>query len=146
MPEKKLNGRTFATTPMLATQAIVLQARLARIVGPALPRLGAMFKTFGKDRTPEEEQESNLAAIAAFADIFAHADPDELAELIKEIIEKAEIRRESGELHSIEFDQDFSGEHLGDIVPMFVWMLQEQFGSFFSGLLALGCQSSKARR
>lgn len=137
MAEKKFNGRTFRTTPMLATAAIVMQARIASIAGPGLSRLGEVFSGLGPQASADDKARANGAAIAAFAEIFAKTNPRDLAELVKDIVETAQISRPSG-YDAIDFDGDFSGEYLKDIIPVAVWVLREQFGDFFSGLLGNG--------
>jgi hypothetical protein len=137
MAEKKINGRTFKTSPLLATAAIVLQARLANVAGPALSRFGEIFAGAGPNASAEDKARANGAAIAAFCDIFSKTDPHALAALVKDIVETAQIQRPSG-YDAIDFDGDFSGEHLKDVIPVGVWVLREQFGDFFSGLTASG--------
>lgn len=144
MAEKKINGRTFKTAPMLATEAIVLQARLLKAAGPAVERLGEIFAGMGKDATDEVKNRANGAAIGAFVEIFARNDPRELAGLLKDIVQTAQIQRPSG-YSDVDFDGDFSGDDLGDVIPVVVWALREQFGPFFSGLLGNGSLAKAVR-
>lgn len=137
MAEKKINGRTFKTEPMLATNAMVLQARLLKAVGPGLSRLGEIFQGVGPNKSEEQKERSNAAALVAFAEIFAKSDPEEFARLVKDIIEIAMIRRPSGVYEHCDFDGDFTG-HQKDILAVALFVLREQFGDFFSGLPALG--------
>ena len=136
MAEKKINGRTYRTEPLLATAALVLQARLLKTLSPALSRLGDIFQGMGaKDEAKAEA--SNAAAIGALTEIFANAEPQAIAQLIKDITEIAVIQRPSGEYHSIDFDADFQGR-LGDIFPVVAFVLREQFGDFFSAMPGSG--------
>jgi len=137
MAEKKFGGRTFRVVPMLATGAIVLQARVMAAAGPALSSLGDVFAGMDKDASEDVRSAANAAAIGAFARIFASAKPDELAGLIRDIVETAQIRRDSGDYHPVDFDGDFT-DHPGDVYPVLVWVLREQFGPFFFGLLGNG--------
>ena len=137
MAEKKFGKRTFQQGHMLATEAMVMQARLLKIAGPAIGRLGEIFAGFGPDKTEEEKNRSNVAAIMAFSNIFANSDPEELAGLIKDLIEVTQIKRENGDYTKTDFDGDFTGQ-TADIVPVVVWVIREQFGDFFSGVLAIG--------
>lgn len=133
MAEKKIGNKVFKTEPLLATEAIKLQARLLKVVGPALDKLPAIFG----GRRAGDEVTSNAAAIAAFTDIFARADPDEIMELVKDVCEVAMVKRPSGAYDPVSFDGDFTG-NLGEIVPVAVFVLQEQFGDFFGAALASG--------
>jgi hypothetical protein len=141
--ERKINNRTFRVEPMLATRAMVMQARLFRLAGPAIERLPEILRGVGS-RSQEEREEANAHAIQAFVDIFAKTDPDELAGMIKELAELAEIKRPSGSYDRVDFDGEFTGNG-ADIVPLVVWVAQEQFGDFFSGLLAAGSQRGSGR-
>lgn len=142
MTEKKINGRTFRTEPLLATQAIVLQARLFKTLGPAISHLGEIMQGRAADATEEQKARSNAAAISALADIFSKANPEELAGLVKEVIETAQIRRPSGNYETCDFDGDFTG-HQKDVLPVVAFVLREQFADFFSGLPGLGNPGTK---
>lgn len=133
MAEKKIGGKEYKVEPLLATEAIRLQARLLKVVGPALDKLPAIFG----NRTKGDAAASNAAAISAFTEIFAKANPDEIAGLVKDICETAMVKRPSGAYDPVEFDVEFRGK-LGDIIPVAVFVLQEQFGDFFSAALASG--------
>lgn len=137
MAEKKINGRTFRTEPLLATQALTLQARLFKAIGPALNRFGEVMQGYGKDKSEEEKAKSNAAALRALTDIFTQSNPNEIANLIKDIVEVAQIKRDSGVYEQCDFDGDFTGKQK-DIIPIVLFVLREQFGDFFSGLPGLG--------
>lgn len=145
MPEQIIKGRTFRVSKLLATDALRLQARVMRAVGPALDKLPAIFegrKRIGPDgveieASPELAAASNLAAIRAFGDIFSHNEPDALARLIADVVEVAEIMGNSGQYVKVHFDRDFT-DNLADAIPVAVLVLQEQFGDFFSGALDSG--------
>ena len=135
MAEKKINGRTFRVAPLLATQAIVLQARLLKVAGPAIGHLGAAL-----DRSDTEK--ANSAALKALASIFEESEPVALAQLVKDVVESAQILRQSGAYDQVDFDGDFTG-YQKDIIPVVLFVLQEQFGDFFSASLALGNRATK---
>lgn len=132
--EKKINGRTFRASKMLATKAIRLQMRLMKAVGPALDKLPAILRgRSGDDVTPEMQAASDSAAIKAFTDIFVSNDSEALAKLVSDIVETAEIMGSSGQYVAVDFDRDFT-ESFADIVPVGIFVLREQFGDFFSAL------------
>lgn len=137
MAEKKINGRTFKTEPILAMDSLILQARLLKAVGPAVAKLGDVLKGRGENATPEQKAASDAAAIGAFSALFANSKPEELAHLIKDIIEVAMIKGGSGEYRQADFDGDFTGQQK-DIIPVVMWVLGEQFGDFFAGLPGVG--------
>lgn len=138
MAEKKIGSKTFKVEPMLATEAIKLQARLLKVIGPALDKLPAILG----GRAKGDEVTSNGAAVAAFTDIFTRADPDELMELVRDVCEVAMVKRPSGAYDPISFDGDFTG-NLKEIIPVAVFVLQEQFGDFFGDALASGKAAPK---
>lgn len=133
MAEKKIGQKTYKVEPMLATEAIKLQARLLRVAGPALDKLPAILG----GRKAGDEAASNAAAIAAFTDIFTRADPEEIMALVRDVCEVAMVRRPSGAYDPVSFDGDFTG-NLKEIIPVAVFVLQEQFGDFFGAALANG--------
>ena len=140
MAEKKINGRTFRVDPMLAMKALVLQARLFRVAGPAIARIPEIMSGYGG--TEEQKALSNTAAISAFAAIFSESEPEELAEIIREVVELAQIKRPSGAYDKLDFNGDMTG-HGADLIPLAIFVLQEQYGDFFTGVPGLGTPSTR---
>lgn len=136
MAEKKINGREFKTEPLLATNALMLQARLFSAVGPAINRFGEVMQGHGSDKTDEQKNRSQAAAMQALTSIFMQAKPIELAQLIKDVVEVAMIKRPTG-YEPVDFDGDFTGKQ-ADIIPVVLFVLREQFGDFFSALPGIG--------
>lgn len=137
MAEKKINDRTFRVEPMLAMDALVLQARLFKALGPAMASFSEVMKGHGEGKTEEEKNKSNAAALVALANIFAHGEPQQIAELIRDIVQIAELRRPSGDYSSVDLDGDLTGKQK-DLFPIILFVLREQFADFFSGLPGLG--------
>lgn len=145
MAEKVINGRTYKVAPMLATQALILQARVAKIAGPAFTRLGEIMQGYGENKDDAAKEKSNAASIAALMDIFSKGDPVEIATLIKDVVGVAQVRRPSGNYDPCDLDGDFVGEQQGDIFPVLGFVLQEQFSSFFAGLRGNGTLSTRKK-
>jgi hypothetical protein len=137
MAEKKINGRTFKTVPMLAMDAMILQARLVKLLGPAIDKLGTILAGRGENASEEAKAQSNFAAVAAISEVFGKSEPVETANVIRDVAQIAMISRPSGNYEPVDFDGDFTGK-LGDIMPVVGFVLVEQFGDFFTGLLASG--------
>jgi len=53
------------------------------------------------------------------------------------------VKRPSGAYGEVSFDADFTG-NLGEIMPVAVFVLQEQFGDFFGAALASGSRKIPA--
>jgi hypothetical protein len=128
--EKKIGSRTFKVEPLLATEAIRLQMRLAKAIGPAISRLPEIFAGMGKDQAAKEK--ANATAIAAVSEIIGGMKADDAADLVRDIVQVAMVKRPSGAYDQVDMDGDFTGQ-LGDIIPVATFVLQEQFGEVFSG-------------
>ncbi len=147
MAERKINGRVFAVVPMPARDALALYAELVSVLGSAAHRLPGIVLTTAEAGGGEGEREggsldlmSDIITFAAIADVVRTATPEGTTDLVRRICEAAEIRTESGALHTVDFDRDFTG-HLQDIPPVVRFVLQEQYRDFFpdggvNGLLA----------
>lgn len=140
MAEKKIGESTYKVEPMLATQAMLLQARLARVLGPAASKLPAILAARSADATELAKAQAQAEAVSAITEIFARCPPEEIAGLVKDIAELAMVQRPSG-YEPVDFDLDFTGR-LGNIIPVVVFVLSVQFGDFFSGALANGRQQA----
>lgn len=137
MAEKKINGRTFKVQPMLATKALVMQARIIKLIGPGVGNFKAIMGSLGSGSSEEQKGEGAALAIRAIADIFAAGDPEQMVALMKDIMHEGMILRPSGEYYHIDLDADFVG-YEGDIYTVLFFILSEQFASFFTGLRGIG--------
>jgi hypothetical protein len=144
MSEKKINGETYKVEPMLAEDAIILQARLMRVVGPAMSKLPAIIASRKDGATEEAKAKGEAEAVAAITGIFANCDPKEIGSLIKDVVETAMILRPSKSYEQVDMNGDFTGK-LGNVIPVVFFVLKEQFGDFFSGALASGTRGIVAK-
>lgn len=137
MAEIEISGQTYRVGVVLATESIVLQARLLQIVGGGLDRLPVILGSRVEGATPEMKAVGDAAAVAALGDIFSKCEPKTVAKLIQDIVGYATIHRPSGAWEKAELDADFT-ERKSDIFPLCLWVLREILGDFYSGLLASG--------
>lgn len=141
MAEKKIGSRTFKVEPLLASEAILLQMRLVKALGPAIDRLPEIFAGIS-DGKPEAKLKANAAAISAMSDIIGGMNPSDATDLIRDIVQVAMIRRPSGAYDQVDLDGDFTGS-LGDVVPVATFVLQEQFAAVFSGARGNGSPAKR---
>ena len=139
MAEMKIKGSTYKVEPLVATEAIRLQVRVLKVLGGALDRLPEILDSRGKDETAFQK-----AAIAAFSDIFMKSNPDEITDLLKNIVEVAMILRPSKTYEQVDLDQDFTGK-LDEAFELAVFVLREQFSAFFTDSLVSGGLSRLAK-
>ncbi|TAY66552.1 hypothetical protein ELG88_09800 [Rhizobium leguminosarum] len=144
MSEKKINGVEYKVDQLLATKALILQARLMRAAGPLASKIPAILASRREGASAEERAAADTEALLAITGIFEAISPEEFASLVKDIVEIARIKRPSGQYDQVDLDGDFVGR-LGDIIPVAVLVLKEQFGDFFSGALANGALARTAR-
>lgn len=137
MAEKKIRNRIYRVEPILAMDALRLKAKLLKVLGGGIDRLPTILAGAGKDKTPEEKDASNAAAVAAFADIFVNGDADEMIGLVREIVELAMFQGDSGQWYGVDVDT-YDSHGLNELFEVAVFVLKETFGAFFSELLASG--------
>lgn len=146
MAEKVLGDRTFKAGAVLATDAIKLQIRLVKLIGPALETLPDVFAGRAAGASPEDQEKANAAAIRAIAGIFDKADPDAVVDLMKDIFALAMVSPNKGQSYEeIVFDHEFAGAGAKNLFPAMVFVLQEVLGDFFSGALASGSLAKVGR-
>lgn len=130
MAERKIGTRTFKTDKLLATRAVVLQARVFKVIGPGLAHMGDVLREAkGKD-------EVGAGALGALAEVFAKSEPEALAALLKDVVELAQIKRPSGIYENCDLDGDFT-TNPQDLYPVALFVIKEQLGDFFTGDLGL---------
>lgn len=135
MAEKKIHGSVYQVGTMLALDALKLKVKLLKVLGGAIDRLPMILAGAGKDKDKAAKDASNAAAVAAFADIFVHGDPDEMIALVKEIAEMAQVKRPSGAWEQVDVEL-FQSDDLSELFEIVVFVLREVFGPFFSEILA----------
>ena len=135
MAETKIGGVEYRVETLLARDAVALQMRVMRILGPAMNAMPEVLSTYFKGQ--EGRQLANQKALAAIGDIVAKSDPAEATQLVVDVCELAESRRPSGDYEKVSFDQEFSGK-LMDAYKLMAFVLQAQFGELFQGVPANG--------
>lgn len=139
MAEKRLSdGSLYRVDKVLATKALVLKARLLKILGGAVDRLPAIMEGRGENAKGEEKTASDAAAIAALGDIIVRIDPVDVVNIMAEIISYGQIQPqgESG-WQRADIDGHFT-DRQGDLYPVVIFTLREIFGGFFTGFPATG--------
>ena len=148
MAERKINGREFQVGQVLATDAVLLQARLMKVIGAGVERLPVILGGIDqknekgeivKAASDEAKAASRSAAVAAFTDIFMNGDPKIMADLVRDIVQLATVKRPSGAFEQVDMDGDFTDDK-GSLFPVVVFVLQEVLGDFFTGLQGNGLQ------
>lgn len=139
MAEQKINNREFSVNDVLATDAIMLQARLMRIIGPAVETLPSMLATASTATDGDLSNEAKAALITAVASVFEKNDPETVQKLIVDIVSMASVKRQSGEVAPVIIDLDFAGD-AGSIYPVMFFVLKTVLADFFTGALEAGKQ------
>ena len=141
MADRKIKGKSYQVGAVLATEAVRLQARLLKVIGAGIERLPVILAGVG-EASAEAKSASNAAAIAAFTDIFGQSDPDEITSLVGDIVALATVKRPSGSWEQVDLDGDFT-EDKSALIPVTLFVLQETFGDFFTGVLENGDKIKK---
>lgn len=134
MNEKKINGRVYRVPPVLATKAVVLQARVVRAIGPALEEVIALIPS------PESQADSSAVAKAmldAVVKVCENSDPEVLASLIRDMVDLSQIQRPSNQWHRTDMDGDLT-QYPEDLLPLVAFVGESVFGAFFAGGRASG--------
>lgn len=120
---KEINGRSYYVVQLPPSKIIPIQLKLMKIFGSSMGKLGAVLKG-------DDVARANAFGEAVSA-LFENSNEEEIAALIKRIVETAKVDGER-----INYDRDFQGEYLVDIYKVFFWVLGVNFTSFFgeSGL------------
>lgn len=157
MTEKKFGDHTFKVEKLLATKALLLQARILKMVGPAVQHIGGLFGAIQEAQADQAQinlpgvepgnvpvtkatMAAGSAAVTTFMQIFADNEPEAVARLIKDVVEIADIQQDSGQYTGVDLDRDFEGAD-PLILELVVFVLKEQFSDFFTALLANGAQA-----
>lgn len=124
MPEKKINSDTFKFEKLTAIASLSLLTRLTKMIGPGLGMIAGIFDI--------NEEKRDGALMGALAAIVERTDADAFQKMIVEVTEYAQIKM-NGVYEPVVFDHHFSSDLMQGF-KVFIWVLEENFKSFFEGL------------
>ena len=127
----EINGRYYEVKPLLATETVMLQTRLLKIVGPGMEELKELLSG------STDEMMKAQVALAGMGKIFADCDPRAVTTFIKDVVESCKIKRESGQTGDVIMDVDFSGK-TNELFKLLFFALKDMFGEFFTELQVAG--------
>jgi Phage tail assembly chaperone protein, TAC len=119
----EVNGNTYLYIQLSPSEALPLQMKISKIIGPAIAHL--MQHLTGDNRS---DNEAGIAIAGAFSEIFSDCDPEELTKLIKTVVVRV---RKNGK--HVVFDEDFQDD-LELLYRLFFWALKVNFGNFIKGV------------
>ena len=129
MAETTIQGQTFATRDILATEALRLFKRFGRVAGPAI---GGVVRALASAK--EDEASSNAALFEAVTSIM-EADDDEFVAVAKALCETCQVE-DGGAYRNVMFDTDLTGR-LGLLLPLIAFAVREQLGDLFTDVPSL---------
>lgn len=141
MAEKVFSGRTFKVDPPLATVAVRLQARSARMFGASFKKYDEMSQEAEASGMTEEKVGRMIAY--CMIDFCERHEPEEVSAFVGDIISMVKIQRPSGSYDFADLDGDFS-ENTQDIIPVCRFALEVMLGDFFTGHVPNGARARKA--
>jgi len=140
MAEKTINGVKYRLGTVSAMLAIPLLAEIIAAAGPLAPHLPVIVAA-NQDEAAEGKLFGDAAFLTAISGIMLQMGPMGFTDLLRRIVELAEIQRPSdeaiGSYSPIIFDGDFT-ENLSDILPVARWVLGSTYGDFFTGGAGIG--------
>lgn len=130
MAERKINGSTYRVEPPLATLALGLKLRIAKLAGPGFEVLPvALASLQSKDQALKEGAGS--AVIDALGKVMAKIDPDDVTDLMGDVVAMAKVKDATG-YGPVDLD-GWITEHPGDLYPLMGFVLETAIGPFFPG-------------
>lgn len=142
MAEKKIGNMVVKVDRPLATDALILKARLLRAAGGLAEKLPSILASRREGASDEERAKADADALTAITGIFDRISPQDYAALVGDIVSLGKAQRPSGIYDPLDLDGDFSN-NLGAIIPVVVFVLKETFGDFFSAALANGGRAKR---
>lgn len=134
MAERNIAGETYRVSPMPASEALTLLAEITRAAGPFAPQIPVIIA--GAAGGEDGGAVADAALLAGISSVVASVGPHGVVDLIKRIVEHAEVLRPSG-YGRVDLDGDFS-DGLPTVVPVARFVLQETFGDFFPANAGIG--------
>lgn len=142
MAERKINKSTYRVEPPLATAAINLKLRLAKLAGPGFEALPLALASLTTDDAKVKEGASTVV-IDALGKVLERIDPASTTDLMGEIVGMAKVQDSTG-WGPVDLD-GWITEHPGDLYPLMGFVLETTLGPFFPGGAARLTSAAKAQ-
>ena len=127
---KKINDIDFTCTQYPAKIGAKYKLKLVEIFNAPIVEIIPMFT--GKKKKPNEAEQVTMMT-NAIKGLFSSASPDEVIDLIWEMLSTGSVRREGEILNEAKIDQYFSGDDLLSVYKVFIFVLRVNYSGLLKG-------------
>lgn len=131
---KIIDGIEYSCTQYSAKKGAIFKLRVMKMFGPSvkklLPALPTKAKNKKENSTAIDQVNILLAAMNA---LFEKADPEEIIDLIWQMLGTGNTCRDEVKLSEATLDQYFSGNDLSTVYKVFIFVLKVNYADFFKG-------------
>lgn len=121
----EISGIEYTCTQYSAFDGMKYKMRVVKVIGPAISKLLPALK---------DGDNGQLEAVSnAVSSLFNAASPDEIVELIKEMLTNGNVRIGGEPINESKLIAQFSGDNLVDIYKLFIFVLRVNYAGFFKG-------------
>lgn len=120
----------YSCTQYSAKVSAIFKLRVMKVFGSSIKHIIAALPTGTKKVSAQKQIDAIVNAVNA---LFDSASPDEVIDLIWEMLSTDSTCREGQRLNGALLDQYFSGDNLGSIYKLFIFVLRVNYAGFFKG-------------
>jgi len=126
--EETINSALYVTTQWPATKQITMKFKLVKTFGDSLIKLFQGVDTTSK--TPEVNVEAFEGVISS---VFDKVSPEDLTNLIKEILTDQATKRDGERITDKNFDKIYNDAGLGEMYKACLFVIKANYADFFKG-------------
>ena len=121
-----INGTEYVCTQFPAIQSMKFKLRVLKVLGPVITEIIPMI---GNDKTNDQ-----LKSISdAIEKLFLTSSPDEIIDLMVEMLTTGNTKRDGERLTKSLFEQTYSGDLMLEAYKAFAFVLKVNYKGFFKG-------------
>lgn len=125
--ELEINDVQYVCTQYPAIQGMKFKLKVLKTLGPVITEIIPMI---GKDA----EDGDQLSAISNVIEkLFQISSPDEIVDLIVEMMTTGNVKREGKRITEALFTEQFSGDNMMEVYKVFAFVLKVNYKGFFKG-------------
>lgn len=131
MPDKKIGEKYFRAAKMKVREAVRLQMRLARLLGPSFAEFADIIKMEAGSQIDEDVRDRRVMEV--IGSFFASTDTEEAESILFNLCELAQVRVND----TNSYENVIPDMHLGDALNVYqlaMFVVGEQFGSFMAAV------------
>lgn len=129
--DEEINGIQYVTTQWPATKAVMMKLKLISVFGDALFEIAQGIS--GTERGARKDRAQMDAFQKAINTLFKSSSPEDITNLLKEILASGHTKRDGVRITEKSFDEIFNDAGMKEMYMGCLFVIKSNYADFFKG-------------